>query len=122
MRRARHASKQRHGGASQARRDGGHTNGKDSILADARKQRYREKNKVAAAACRSRQRKQIQTIQEKESRLREENAKLRTIIQDLRSELNALRSVALDHQVCQCRVASYNICQVSRILANYHDS
>ena len=94
----------------------------ETHLCHERKKRHREKNKVAAAKCRSRQRKQVQTIQEKGSRLGEENAKLKTMIQDLRSELNALRSRALDHQTCTCRVAQYNFNQAKRIVAEYNCS
>jgi hypothetical protein len=121
-RRARYAANQRHSKALQARKDSHQNGDKDSIRVDERKQRHREKNKVAAAKCRSRQRKQVQTIQEKGSRLGEENAKLKTIIQELRGELNALRSRALDHQACTCHVAQYNFNQAERIIAEYNSS
>jgi hypothetical protein len=99
-RRARYAANQRHSKAKQARKDS--QQGESTDVADTRaaerKQRHREKNKVAAAKCRSRQRKQVQTIQDKGSRLEEKNLQLKTMIQELRGELNSLRSMALDHQ------------------------
>lgn len=121
-RRARYAANQRHSKALQARKDSDQNEDKDTVGVHERKKRHREKNKVAAAKCRSRQRKQVQTIQEKGSRLGEENAKLKTMIQELRSELNALRSQALDHQACTCRVAQYNFNQAERIVAEYNCS
>jgi len=121
-RRARYAANQRHKKALQARRDSDQNEDRDTVYADGRKKRHREKNKVAAAKCRSRQRKQVQTIQEKGSRLGEENAKLKTIIQELRNELNALRFLALEHQACTCRVAQYNFNQAEKIVAEYNHS
>ena len=87
-----------------------------------RRQRHREKNKVAAAKCRSRQRKQVQTIQEKGVRLGEKNVQFKTMIQELRGELNGLRSMALDHQHCNCSVARYNHDQAERVVAEYRSS
>jgi hypothetical protein len=120
-RRARYAANQRHSKAREARKDSHHA---DSIneaktLDQELKQRHREKNKVAAAKCRSRQRKQVQTIQEKGSRLGERNLALKVMIQELRRELSSLRSMALDHQQCSCNVAQYNLTQADRIAAEY---
>lgn len=63
-RRARHAANQRHSKAQKARKDSHHAgtiSGADTLDQE-RKKRHCEKNKVAAAKCRSRQRKQAQTI------------------------------------------------------------
>ena len=89
-RRARYAANQRHSRAREACIDGHQIEGASQaeIRATKRKQCHREKNKVAASKCRSRQRKQVQTLQEKGSRLREENAELKSMIQELREELN----------------------------------
>ncbi|GAB7333763.1 hypothetical protein MBLNU13_g05289t1 [Cladosporium sp. NU13] len=123
-RRARYAANQRHNKAKQARKDSHQSEG--TGIADARaaerKQRHREKNKVAAAKCRSRQRKQVQTIQEKGDRLEEKNIQVKTMIQELRSELNSLRSMALDHQECSCLVARYNHDQAERVVAEYRSA
>ena len=123
-RRARYAANQRHNKAKQARKDSQQSEGSAVVDARAaeRKQRHREKNKVAAAKCRSRQRKQVQTIQEKGSRLEENNLQLKTMIQELRGELNALRSMALDHQECACPVARYNHDQAERVVAEYRSA
>lgn len=122
--RARHAANQRHNKARKARKDSQQNASSSEIdnRATERKQRHREKNKVAAAKCRSRQRKQVQTIQEKGARLSEKNAELKTMIQELRGELNGLRSMALDHQECDCSVARYNHSQGERVVAEYRSS
>jgi hypothetical protein len=108
-RRARYAANQRHSKAQKVHKDSyqNESNSEADACAAERKQRHREKNKIAAAKCRSRQRKQVQTIQEKGSRLGQENAELKTMVQELRRELNSLRAMALDHQQCDCHVARY---------------
>ena len=123
-RRARYAANQRHSKAKQARKDSQQSEGTEvaDTRAAERKQRHREKNKVAAAKCRSWQRKQVQTIQEKGSRLEEKNLQLKTMIQELRGELNSLRSMALDHQECNCPVARYNHDQAERVVAEYRSA
>jgi hypothetical protein len=123
-RRARYAANQRHSKAKQARKDSQQSDGTGAADARAaeKKQRHREKNKVAAAKCRSRQRKQVQTIQEKGTRLEEKNLQLKTMIQELRGELNSLRSMALDHQECNCPVARYNHDQAERVVAEYRSA
>jgi hypothetical protein len=123
-RRARYAANQRHSKAQKARQDSAQneTPTETDTRAAERKQRHREKNKVAAAKCRSRQRKQVQTIQEKGARLGEKNAELKAMIQELRRELNELRSLALEHQTCNCHVARYNQGQAERVVAEYRES
>jgi hypothetical protein len=108
--RARYAANQRHSKAQKARKDS-HQNEIISEVethAAERRQRDQETNKMAAVKCRSRRRKQTQTIQEKGSRLGEENAELNIAIQELLGELNELRSMALYHQQCNYCVARYN--------------
>jgi hypothetical protein len=64
----------------------------------------------------------VQTIQEKGARLGEKNAALKAMIQELRGELNELRSMALAHQECNCHVARYNHGQAERVVAEYRES
>jgi hypothetical protein len=123
-RRARYAANQRHKKAQQTRKNS-HQRGSTSEASDhavERKQGHREKNKVAAAKCRTRQRKQVQTIQESSIQLGEKNLKLKTLIQELRGQLNSLRSMALDHRQCNCHVASYNHLQAERVVAKYRST
>jgi hypothetical protein len=122
--RARYAANQRHSKAQQARGDcqQSESAGVANTGAAERKQRYREKNKVAASKCRSRQRKKVQTIQGKGARLGEKNVQLKIMLQELRGELNGLRSMALDHQQCNCSVAHYNRSQAKRVIREYRSS
>jgi hypothetical protein len=123
-RRARYAANQRHSKAQEARKNGQQnesTSEADTRVAEQR-QRHREKNKVAAAKCRLRQRKQVQRIQGKGSRLGGKNAELKTMIQELRGELYELRCMALDHQQCNCSVARYNHDQAKKIVFEYRSS
>ena len=70
-----------------------------STKAEERKRNLRDKNKVAAAKCRQRQRKQAESIRAKSARLSETNAQLKSYVQELRGELNGLRSLALGNGV-----------------------
>jgi hypothetical protein len=123
-RRARYAANQRHSKAQQAREDcqQSESAGVANTGAARRKQRHQEKNKVAAAKCRSRQRKQVQTIREKGSQLGEKNVELKTMITELHGELYESRSMALDHQRCSCGIAWYNHNQAKRVVAEYRSS
>jgi hypothetical protein len=123
-RRARYAANQRHSKTQQAREDcqQSESSGVANTGAAERKQCHRKKNNVAAAKCRSRRRKQVQTIQEKEAQLGEKNVQLKTMFQELRGELNGLRSMALDHQQCNCLVAQYNHSQAKRVVREYSSS
>lgn len=87
-----------------------------------KKQLLREKNKVAAAKCRQRQRRQAETIRTKGARLSEDNAQLKSYVQELRQALNALRAYALGHSECDARLAAYNRAQADRVLAEYYSS
>jgi hypothetical protein len=90
--------------------------------AEEKKRNLREKNKVAAAKCRQRQRKQAETIRSKGSRLSETNGQLKSYVQELRGELNALRSLALGHGECDERLARYNQVQAERVMREYYSS
>ena len=90
--------------------------------AEEKKRTLREKNKIAAAKCRQRQRKQAETIRAKGSRLSETNAQLKSYVQELRSELNGLRSIALGHGECDARLARYNQMQAERVMRDYYSA
>jgi hypothetical protein len=133
--RARYAANQRHQKArklrQEARESSSDTNsstGSDNnttqtlTKAEEKKRNLREKNKVAAAKCRQRQRKQAETIRAKGSRLSETNAQLKSYVQELRGELNALRSLALGHGECDERLARYNQVQAERVMREYYSA
>jgi hypothetical protein len=133
--RARYAANQRHQKArklrQEARESSSDTNSSTSsdnnttqtlTKAEEKKRNLREKNKVAAAKCRQRQRKQAETIRAKGSRLSETNAQLKSYVQELRGELNALRSLALGHGECDERLARYNQVQAERVMREYYST
>jgi hypothetical protein len=109
-RRARHAAKQQRDKAREpSRRSYRNSSANEAdTQATEKKQRLRQNNKVAAAKCRVRQKKQTQTIQAKHGRLSETNAQLKSCVQELRRELNGLRACALGHADCDCPIARYN--------------
>jgi hypothetical protein len=137
--RARYAANQRHQKARKLRQDARESssgssdtntsstsanpkNAHTTSKAEDKKRNLREKNKVAAAKCRQRQRKQAETIRSKGSRLSETNAQLKSYVQELRGELNALRSLALGHGECDERLARYNQVQAERVMREYYSA
>jgi hypothetical protein len=136
--RARYAANQRHQKARKLRQEAreasssgsdassssnsGNKNAQTLTKAEEKKRNLREKNKVAAAKCRQRQRKQAETIRSKGSRLGETNAQLKSYVQELRGELNALRSLALGHGECDERLARYNQVQAERVMREYYSA
>jgi predicted RNase H-like nuclease (RuvC/YqgF family) len=121
-RRARHAVTQQHGQARDLDRISYRNSSANEADTQAteKKQRLRQANKVAAAKCRVRQKKQTQTIQAKYERLSETNAQLKTCVQGLRRELNSLRACALGHAGCDCPIARYNQDRAKRVAAQYY--
>jgi hypothetical protein len=120
--RARHAANQRHSKACNSQLAGheiAYTSGVNT-QADGKKQSLREKNKVAAAKCRQRQRKQAENIRVKVRGLSETNAQLKSYTQQLRQELNGLRVCAFGHADCDYKLALYNQGQVERLEAEYY--
>jgi hypothetical protein len=129
--RARYAANQRHQKARNLRQVGRESassisstisNSGIDVKAEEKIRNLREKNKVAAAKCRQRQRKQAETIRAKGSRLSETNAQLKSYVQVLRGELNMLRSLALGHGECDERLAQYNQVQAERVMAQYYSA
>jgi hypothetical protein len=122
--RARYAANQRHNKTRNSLRASHQTSNtnKASTEAEEKKRKLREKNKVAAAKCRQRQRKQVETIRAKGSRLSETNMLLESYVQELRGELNGLRALALGHSGCDDRLARYNHVQAEKVLDQYYSA
>jgi hypothetical protein len=121
-RRARHVATQQHGKAQESSRISYRNisaNEADNQATE-KKQRLRQTNKVAAAKCRVRQKKQTQTIQAKYERLSETNVQLKSCVQELRRQLNGLRAYALGHAGCDCPIAWYNQDRAKRVAALYY--
>jgi hypothetical protein len=114
--RARNAAVQRHAKAKKERKDSqqsSSTQSDDDV--DDKKEKYREKNRLAAAKCRAKKKDNIEGIEDKHRNLSALNAALKKQVQDLRGELTGLRTVALNHQGCNCRIARYNVNQAKKV-------
>lgn len=127
--RARHAANQRHKRSRESRKDSHRTDisseeppSTQDIKASNKQLKVREKNKVAAAKCRSRHRKQVQNIESKCNHLSAANGELKKQIRGLSGELNDLRSLALNHQACNCQIATYNYHQAKKVVAGLQAS
>lgn len=83
--------------------------------AGGKKEKYREKNRLAAAKCRAKKKENIEDIEVKHRKLSALNSSLRKQIQDLRGELMGLRTHALGHQDCNCQISRYNTNRAKRV-------
>lgn len=114
--RARNAAVQRHAKTKKQRKDSQQS--KSSISDDEvgdKKEKYREKNRLAAAKCRAKKKDNIEGIEDRHRNLSALNSALKKQVQDLRGELTSLRTVALNHQGCNCRIARYNVNQARKV-------
>lgn len=122
--RARNAANQRHAKSKKARKDSRMSQSSPVSDDDGnkhRKERYREKNRFAAAKCRAKKKENIETIEDRHRNLRPLNNVLKKQVQELRGELTGLRTHALDHQDCNCPISKYNVNQARRV-AMYVDT
>jgi hypothetical protein len=117
--RARNAANQRHAKAKRMRKDSEGSIPIDSDDGEGetgdKKEKYREKNRLAAAKCRAKKKENIEDIEVKHRKLSAMNASLKKQVQDLRGELTGLRTHALNHQDCNCQISRYNINQAKRV-------
>ena len=117
--RARNAANQRHAKAKKMRKDSGSSVPVDSDDTEGetgdKKEKYREKNRLAAAKCRAKKKENIEDIEVKQRKLSAMNSSLKKQMQDLRGELTGLRTHALNHQDCNCQISRYNINQAKRV-------
>jgi hypothetical protein len=117
--RARNAANQRHAKAKKMRKDSESSIPIDSDDAEGetgdKKEKYREKNRLAAAKCRAKKKENIEDIEVKHRKLSAMNSSLKKQVQDLRGELTGLRTHALNHQDCNCQISRYNINQAKRV-------
>ncbi|KAK6436973.1 hypothetical protein LTR95_006841 [Oleoguttula sp. CCFEE 5521] len=116
--RARNAAVQRHSKSKKQRRSSGVSPvsaGSEGEEGGDKKEKYREKNRLAAAKCRAKKKDNIEGIEDRHRNLSAMNSALRKQVQDLRGELTDLRTHALDHQGCNCRIARYNVNQAQKV-------
>jgi len=117
--RARNAANQRHAKSKKARKDSRASQPSpvsDDVDGDEdKKERYREKNRLAAAKCRAKKKDNIEDIEDRHRNLIALNNVLKKQVQELRGELTGLRTHALDHQDCNCQISKYNVNQARRV-------
>ena len=111
--RARNAANQRHAKtkrSSDVREDSGLVDSPDSEDelggVESKREKYREKNRLAAAKCRMKKKDNVQGLEERSREMSAENNFAKVEMRQLRDELTCLRTMALHHaahiQGCNC--------------------
>lgn len=109
--RARNAANQRHAKAKKARKDSVQSRKLDSPIdeegeeVDGKREKYREKNRVAASKCRAKKKMHTEDLEESARQIMATNSKLRAEERELRDVFSSLRHLALSHdstQGCKC--------------------
>ncbi|KAK0945943.1 hypothetical protein LTR29_002523 [Friedmanniomyces endolithicus] len=103
--RARNAANQRHAKSKQARQAheirgvSGSSDGVEDVEegVEVKKEKYREKNRIAAAKCRAKKKGSVDGLEEDYRRLNAIHNFLTRELRELRDEFSALRTVALQH-------------------------
>lgn len=126
--RARIAANSRHARAKKARQPAkaetqdapSETSDEDDNAGDDKREKYREKNRVAAAKCRQKKKENVETLEDKHRNLAAQNNFMKREERKLRDELSQLRTEALNHVPsngrCGCSpLHSYNQRQVQAL-------
>ena len=109
--RARNAANQRHAKAKKARKDSARSRKSDSPIdedgeeVDGKREKYREKNRVAASKCRAKKKTHTEKLEESARQITATNNRLRAEERELRDIFSSLRHMALAHdstQGCNC--------------------
>lgn len=116
--RARNAANQRHAKAKKARKDSVRSKGESPADEDVRgsgvdkREKYREKNRLAAAKCRAKKKTHTDDLEESARNITATNNRLRAEERELRDLFSSLRNQALAHdptQGCTCTaIHTYN--------------
>lgn len=84
-----------------------------------KRDKYREKNRVAAAKCRAKKKEHVDGLEETHRTQGMLNALLKQTEQNLRDELSFWRTQALQHGFCDCKaVQEYNMRKARDLAAN----
>ncbi|KAK3616468.1 hypothetical protein LTR56_025936 [Elasticomyces elasticus] len=131
--RARHAANQRHARLKQLRqiRDerAGSKSGEcveeDEEDVETKKEKYREKNRIAAAKCRAKKKDSTDGLEERHRDLQASHNFLKREYRRLRDELSRLRTLALQHSSdtlgCSCTdLHNYNRCKASEVAQSFN--
>jgi hypothetical protein len=126
--RARNAAIQRHSKKRQQQRQ----ERQDSLAlseedAEDKREKYREKNRLAAAKCRQKKKENTEGLEEDHREKAAVNNILRREERELRNQLSELRTLALQHDPCngQCQCADlhhYNAMQAKRLAKDAYGS
>lgn len=109
--RARNAANQRHAKAKKARKDSARSRKTDSSVdedgdeVDGKREKYREKNRVAASKCRAKKKTHTEHLEESARQITATNKRLKAEERELRDIFSSLRHIALSHnssQGCKC--------------------
>lgn len=115
--RARNAANQRHAKARKARKDSGRSaetpdDDDDDDGVEDKRERYREKNRLAAAKCRAKKKVNTDDLEQSAREATARNTRLRAEERELRDLFSSLRDQALAHdptQGCNCQaIHQYN--------------
>lgn len=128
--RARNAANQRHAKAKKARQD--RADSQDDVAQGSdsegsiggKREKYREKNRLAAAKCRAKKKTNVETLEDHHRELSATNSFLRRQERQLRDELSMVRTLALQHgpsaQGCRCaNLHAYNQRKANEIAYGY---
>ncbi|KAK5698675.1 hypothetical protein LTR97_006323 [Elasticomyces elasticus] len=131
--RARHAANQRHAKSKQSRpvleeRAESNSSGvvdDEEEDVETKKEKYREKNRIAAAKCRAKKKDNTDGLEERHRDLQASHNFLKREDRKLRDELSALRTLALQHSPdtpgCNCGdLHNYNRCKASEVAQGFH--
>ncbi|KAK4898337.1 hypothetical protein LTR49_027819 [Elasticomyces elasticus] len=133
MERARHAANQRHARSKQPRqileeRAGSKSREcveEDKEDVETKKEKYRKKNRIAAAKCRAKKKDSTDGLEERHRDLQASYSFLKREDRRLRDELSTLRILALQHSPntlgCSCTdLHNYNRCKVSEVAQSFN--
>ena len=82
----------------------------DDVIGDVKKEKYREKNRVAAAKCRAKKKEHVDGLEDNHRTQSALNIALKQTEKTLRDELSFWRTQALQHTFCNCRsIQDYNM-------------
>ncbi|KAF2156562.1 hypothetical protein K461DRAFT_263600 [Myriangium duriaei CBS 260.36] len=108
-----------------AREDSGESNDSNKPIKSGRggrvdkRDKYREKNRVAAAKCRAKKKEHIDGLEDNHRTQGMLNALLKQTEQQLRDELSYWRTQALQHGFCDCQaIQEYNLRKARALAAN----
>ncbi|KAK3069467.1 hypothetical protein LTR53_012172 [Teratosphaeriaceae sp. CCFEE 6253] len=123
--RARNAANSRHAKSKQARAQSGSAKSADGSEdgeegVEGKREKYREKNRVAAAKCRAKRKDSVDILEERHRQLSADNNFLRRTERALRDEYSMLRTIALQHtpaiSECKCAVLhGYNAQKANQV-------